>query len=264
MELLIPGGDELKTAFLTWLATNKPTVLDDEVQTYLASFGHDILWTPPYVPELQPIELFWGVGKNYAGYAHYKDRTMKETVGDLRDGWYGNVHWPAPTLDPDGNEVENSAAAVIRKNEGIRHLAVNCNALTEVAIKEADKRIAWCAGIQGSVYGGVTVTPGYNADAAIPIDLVFDASIGDEHHNPVVVDGDGVQQQGGEIDLTEVPDDDGEEAEESDSGGEDDEVDDLDNSDEEGRDNGDVSLVLTAEAVAAAGMMEMAASSMAH
>mmetsp|Transcript_32288 Transcript_32288/g.74383 ORF Transcript_32288/g.74383 Transcript_32288/m.74383 type:complete len:80 (-) Transcript_32288:424-663(-) len=29
----------------------------------LANDGHEIIWTPPYVPELQPIELFWGVGK---------------------------------------------------------------------------------------------------------------------------------------------------------------------------------------------------------
>ena len=230
-------------------------MLDDEVQTYLASFGHDILWTPPYVPELQPIELFWGAGKNYAGYAHYTGRTMRETVADLRDGWYSNVHWPAPTLDPDGNELENSAAAVIRKNESICHLAVNCNALIEVAIKEADKRIGWCAGIEGSVYGGVTVTPGYNADAAIPIDLVFDTTIGDEHHNPIVLDGDGVQQQGGEIDLAEVSDEDGEEAEEGDSIGEDDVADDLDYD----RDNGGVGSILNEEAVAAARLMDMAA-----
>ena len=94
--ILIPNADDLKSSFLMWLATNHRELLDDLVQTYLAYNGHEILWTPPYVPELQPIELFWGVGKNYAGYSHYKGRTMRETVADLRDGWYGNVYCPPP------------------------------------------------------------------------------------------------------------------------------------------------------------------------
>ena len=114
---------------------------------------------------------------------------MRETVADLRDGWYGNVYWLPPEIDGEGMEIDNSVAATIRGNEGIRILPVNCKGLILVAIKEANKRIAWCPGIQGSIEDGVTVEPGYNADAAIPIDLLFDASLGDEH-NPVLLQDD--------------------------------------------------------------------------
>mmetsp|Transcript_32287 Transcript_32287/g.74377 ORF Transcript_32287/g.74377 Transcript_32287/m.74377 type:complete len:139 (-) Transcript_32287:424-840(-) len=61
--VLIPDVTDLRSSFLMWLATHKQELLDDQVQTYLANDGHEIIWTPPYVPELQPIELFWGVGK---------------------------------------------------------------------------------------------------------------------------------------------------------------------------------------------------------
>jgi len=53
-------------------------------------WGSFMLWTPPYCPALQPIEEFWGAGKNFAA-AHYEnDRTMRECIGQLQDGWYGN------------------------------------------------------------------------------------------------------------------------------------------------------------------------------
>jgi len=130
--------------------------------------------------------------------------------------------------------MDKSVAAVIQKNEGIYHLTVNCHALIEVAIKGVDKIISLCAGIQGAVYGSATVIPGYNTDAAIPINLVFDTLIWDEHHNPVIIGGEGVQQQGGEIEITEVSDGDDnsidEEAGESDIG----RADDLGDDDEEG------------------------------
>ena len=202
--VLIPDVDDLKKSFLMWLATHRPELLDDKVQTYLASKNHEILWTPPYVPELQPIEIFWGVGKNYAGYTHYKGRSMRETVADLRDGWYGNVHWPAPLYDAEDNELDNTALATVRGNDGIRSLPVNCNGLIEIAIKEADKRIAWCPGIKGSVYNGVTVDAGFTADAAIPIDLVFDASIGDIN-NPILLAGNISGEH--HIDVTQDSDD---------------------------------------------------------
>jgi len=65
---------------------------------------------------------------------------------------------------------------------------VNCNGLVEVANKKANNRIAWCPGIAGSIDYGVVVEEGYTADAAIPIDLLFDASIGDKH-NPNLLPG---------------------------------------------------------------------------
>lgn len=51
--------------------------------------GWKIIWTPPYAPKYQPIELVWGVGKQRAGTMYTKKRTLLETRTHLRWGWYG-------------------------------------------------------------------------------------------------------------------------------------------------------------------------------
>ena len=48
-----------------------------------------IIWTPPYYPKFQPIELVWGVGKQRAGTLYFKGRDLKTTWEHLRRGWYG-------------------------------------------------------------------------------------------------------------------------------------------------------------------------------
>ena len=48
-------------------------------------FGHEILRTPPYHPELQPIELCWGVAKNHV--ARNCNFTMKNLSAQLEKGF---------------------------------------------------------------------------------------------------------------------------------------------------------------------------------
>jgi hypothetical protein len=55
--------EELKISFITYLKLNKPEALECKVEAMLRGRGHEVLWTPPYCPELQPIELFWEAGK---------------------------------------------------------------------------------------------------------------------------------------------------------------------------------------------------------
>ena len=57
--------EELKIAFVLYLKAQKCQLLEFQVEKYLKSRGHQVIWTPPYCPELQPIELFWAAGKNY-------------------------------------------------------------------------------------------------------------------------------------------------------------------------------------------------------
>ena len=115
--ILIPDIEYLKKAFLMWIDTHHPELLDNKVQTSLAFKNHKILCTPHYVPELQPIEIFWRVGKNYARFTHYKGHSMRETVADLCNGLYDNVHWPAPIYDAKENELDNTDLATVRENE---------------------------------------------------------------------------------------------------------------------------------------------------
>jgi transposase len=48
-------------------------------------YGHEVLRTPPYHPELQPIEICWGVVKNHI--ARNCDFTMKNLIKQLDNGF---------------------------------------------------------------------------------------------------------------------------------------------------------------------------------
>ncbi len=59
-----------------------PTYILDEIA---AEHGHEVLRTPPYHPELQPIETCWAVVKNHI--ARNCDFTMANLVAQLEDGF---------------------------------------------------------------------------------------------------------------------------------------------------------------------------------
>lgn len=60
----------------------EPVYAVDEIA---AAHGHKVLRTPPYHPELQPIETCWGVVKNYM--ARHCDFTMKNLTKQLDSGF---------------------------------------------------------------------------------------------------------------------------------------------------------------------------------
>jgi hypothetical protein len=99
----IPTVDELKVAVVLYLNETQPELLACKVETMLKEEGHVVLWTPPYCPELQPIEMFWGAGKNHAALKNFTGRKMRDAVNHLREGWNGNghlfSHLPHPTKD---------------------------------------------------------------------------------------------------------------------------------------------------------------------
>ena len=61
---------------------SKPEFLIDEIAR---KEGHSILRTPPYHPELQPIETCWAVVKNHV--AQHNDFTMKKVSVLLEEGF---------------------------------------------------------------------------------------------------------------------------------------------------------------------------------
>jgi len=95
--------------------------------------GGEFLWTPPYTPTLQPIEEFWGGGKNYAAARYKNGRTMKEAVAQLRAGWYG-----------DGAEKK----------------PLPCDRLVAHAVADANRRMGEVGGLTGTMELGVNVLPG--------------------------------------------------------------------------------------------------------
>ena len=61
-----PSSDELAAGTTAWLKANKPGVLDSKVEKAFREREWLIVWTPPYCPKSQPIELVWGAGKERA------------------------------------------------------------------------------------------------------------------------------------------------------------------------------------------------------
>ena len=56
---MIPTSDELKLSSLNYLKINNKEALECKVEQCLKEGGHEVVWKPPYTPDLQPIELFW-------------------------------------------------------------------------------------------------------------------------------------------------------------------------------------------------------------
>ena len=119
--------------------------------------GFEILWTPPYCPPLQPIEEFWGSGKNHVADCFDNKTTMKDVVRRLRAGWYGNED----SVSPENDEY---------------HTGTSCNGLVLRSIDAMDKRyIPLCPGLSGKI-GALEIDYTHQPDKKnIPIDcLVVD------------------------------------------------------------------------------------------
>jgi hypothetical protein len=84
-----PTAKELTAATYKWLKENRPEALDSKVEKKFRELGWEIVWTPPYCPKFQPIELVWGVGKQRAGTLYKAGRNLERTRRHLRRGWYG-------------------------------------------------------------------------------------------------------------------------------------------------------------------------------
>ena len=81
-----PTSEELAAATIKWLKTFKPVALESKVEVLFREEQWEIIWTPPYCPKFQPIELVWGVGKQRAGTLYKQKRTLKATKRHLRRG----------------------------------------------------------------------------------------------------------------------------------------------------------------------------------
>ena len=129
----------------------------------MESLGHEIVWTPPYCPKLQPIELFWAAGKNHVALQHKYDMKMLDVVQALRVGWYGN-----------GCEFAD--------NHPKHKRAVNCHKLWATCLRYAGTiYIPICDGISGDI-GSLVVDQNHTDDPyVLPIDtLVLDLTKNDD------------------------------------------------------------------------------------
>ncbi|CAN0476883.1 unnamed protein product, partial [Ectocarpus sp. 8 AP-2014] len=54
-----------QTATREYIRLKLPEKLEERVVTFMKKKGWALIWTPPYMPSFQPIELFWQHGKQY-------------------------------------------------------------------------------------------------------------------------------------------------------------------------------------------------------
>ena len=130
----IPSLAELRPATLAWFQANKPEMCKPKLVVDFEAREWGVLFTPPYCPDLQPIELFWACGKNHARWKHPEhSRDVETCVHHLRDGWYGNKHDAPPKAK------------------------VDCAGLVRTAIQKANERAALDPELEGTVEGGLKV-----------------------------------------------------------------------------------------------------------
>jgi DDE superfamily endonuclease len=128
----VPTIEEMKMGLLSYFKENNLELLECKVESALEKRGHKILWTPPYSPDLQPIELFWAAGKNYARKFATNGMTMKETVKYVREGWYGNVReWEDNNLTINNDDYRRTLKE-----------PVDCEALFDHTIVEEKKHLS--------------------------------------------------------------------------------------------------------------------------
>ena len=61
-----------------------------QLELLFESLGYEPIFTPPYTPQLQPIEMIWSFVKRYVASKYQVGRTLQETTNQLMEGFYGN------------------------------------------------------------------------------------------------------------------------------------------------------------------------------
>jgi hypothetical protein len=166
----VPSLEELKIGIVEYLHANQPELLECKVELALRERGHQILWTPPYTPEFQPIENYWSIGKGHAALYNCNLSTMKTVVTALRDGWYGNAH-----LFREHEEKVDYTCNILCLDDSYIELkeTVNCWKLFEKSIKMCNEKIQVCLGIHGSM-GNIVEDDDYVPNnEGLPINMVI-------------------------------------------------------------------------------------------
>ena len=84
---------ELKTWAKAHLAAN-PEINRTELQILFAQNGDQLLYTPPYQCETQPIELLWAYVKNYVRKVMDNHHSVDAVIQMTKAGFDGNLTLP--------------------------------------------------------------------------------------------------------------------------------------------------------------------------
>ena len=85
----LPDNNELRAELQKFLDKH-PEYQTGQLALLFESLGYELIFTPPYTPQLQPIEMIWSFVKAYVASNYKVGRTLQETTDQLMDGFYGN------------------------------------------------------------------------------------------------------------------------------------------------------------------------------
>lgn len=85
--------EEVALATRAYFQAHHPEKLLEKVERYMNTQGWELIWTPPYMPSFQPIELFWQHGKQYVSFRFDTKRKIDGIWEQIRKGWYGDPEW---------------------------------------------------------------------------------------------------------------------------------------------------------------------------
>ncbi len=81
-----PSKDDLIAAVAKWL-DDHPDHNRTVVEQLMDDAGHALIYTPPFCPEVQPIELLWAKVKRYVADRSTHNRSMTETRSQTEEGF---------------------------------------------------------------------------------------------------------------------------------------------------------------------------------
>jgi hypothetical protein len=84
-----PTLAELKVELQAYL-TAHPQHNRTEVSKLMTQHKHELIYTPPYLPGVQPIERLWAYVKNHVAAEYRAGRTMRELIRQTHEGFYGD------------------------------------------------------------------------------------------------------------------------------------------------------------------------------
>jgi len=70
---------------------------------------HHLIYTPPYLPGVQPIERLWAYVKNYVASQYQSGRTMSQLLEQTYKGFYGDgQHHTGVTAELSADVIRHS------------------------------------------------------------------------------------------------------------------------------------------------------------
>jgi transposase len=84
-----PFLEELRAHIKIYISSH-PSINRTEVYKLFEQHSHELIYTPPYQPGVQPIERLWAYVKNYVASLYQSGRTMRTLLEQTYKGFYGD------------------------------------------------------------------------------------------------------------------------------------------------------------------------------